>query len=444
MGFIPLPRSLLARTFLLIATLLVLSTGAWYAIFRTYEREPQVNQVANMVSSVVNLTRTALIAAQPGKRTLLLAELEELEGIRLYPYDPEQRLTPIDPTTIIAQVQDAVRWQLGEETRFARAVDGEEGFWISFSIDGDDYWVVLPPDRIPVDRTGQWLGWGLLALLLSLVGAYLIVSRITRPLRALATAAAAVGRGRSPEPVAESGPDELQSVARAFNQMTRDLARLDADRAIVLAGVSHDLRTPLARMRLAVEMLQSDRELAAGMSLDIDDMDRIIGQFLDFARPEGTEQPEPVDLAVLAGTIAQANQERGRAVTLDLAPTPALPMRPLAVRRMVVNLVDNAFRYAGNDVTLRTRHADGRVTLAVLDRGPGVPPGEAERLKQPFQRMETARSGKGGSGLGLAIVDRIARAHGGRFDLLARDGGGLEARLTFPARPRGDPGMANT
>lgn len=425
-------RTLLARTFLLIATLLALSTTAWYVIFRTYEREPQVNQVTRLVVSVVNLTRTALVAAQPSKRTALLEELEELEGIQLYPFDSAQLITPVDDAPMLRKVQAAVRLELGEETRFAQTVGGVSGFWISFSMEGDEYWVVLPADRIPQDRTLQWLGWGLLVLLLSLAGAYSIVSRVTQPLKRLAAAARQIGLGLHPLPVAEAGPEELRDVARTFNEMNRDLARLDEDRALILAGVSHDLRTPLARMRLAIEMMASDADLKTGMSLDIDEMDRIIGQFLDFARTEDSEKLLPLDLAALAGDLASAYRERGRSIELDTRPTPMIAARPFALRRMVANLIDNAFRYAEVGIAMRTFSTAEAVTLEVLDRGPGIPESEVTRLKQPFQRLESARSGREGTGLGLAIVDRIARMHHGQFDLLPRAGGGLIARLRFP------------
>lgn len=429
-----LPRSLLARSFLLIATVLVLSTAAWYMIFRTYEREPQVHQVARMVVSVVNLVRSAIVAAQPGKRTELLIELEELEGIRIYPKDAAQKVQPTERNPLLDSVEAAIRLQLGSGTAFAQEVDGDEGFWVSFVIEDDEYWVMLPSDRLPQDRTLQWLGWGLLALLLALAAAYIVVSRITQPLRMLSRAAAEIGQGRRPSIVAEAGPEELQGVMRAFNQMSRDLARLDEDRALILAGVSHDLRTPLARMRLAIEMTDADAELKHGMNADIDDMDRIIGQFLDFARAETGEKLQNIDLRALAEELARTYRERGRELSTDLQPTPDVALRPMATRRMLTNLLDNAYRYAEHGIALHTRFEQGAVIVEVCDRGPGIPADQVERLKQPFQRMETARSGKGGSGLGLAIVDRIARMHQGRFDLLARDGGGLIARITLPAR----------
>jgi two-component system osmolarity sensor histidine kinase EnvZ len=260
------------------------------------------------------------------------------------------------------------------------------------------------------------------------------VSRVDRPLRQLATAAREIGRGRQPAPLPESGPVEVETLARAFNQMSRDLARLDEDRALILAGVSHDLRTPLARLRLGVEMSADDPHLKSGMVADIEDMDRIIGQFLDFARLDGGEPPESVDLAALASEVAQHYRETGHALETDLAAIAPIALRRVPFRRVMTNLLDNAFRYGGGGVSLRTRRAGEDVVVEVLDRGPGIPAEEVERLKQPFTRLETARSGQGGSGLGLAIVDRIVRAHGGRFDLLPRDGGGLIARVTLPAK----------
>jgi two-component system osmolarity sensor histidine kinase EnvZ len=214
--------------------------------------------------------------------------------------------------------------------------------------------------------------------------------------------------------------------------MTRDLARLEDDRALILAGVSHDLRTPLARLRLGLEMSEGDAQLKAGMAADIDEMDRIIGQFLDFARAAGGEPAQPTDLAAMAREIAARYRDAGHALSDEVAAVPEATVRPMAVRRLITNLVDNAFRYGERDVRLRVGAASRAVVIEVLDRGPGIPADEVERLKQPFTRLETARSGKGGSGLGLAIVDRIARMHGGSFDLLPRDGGGLVARVTFP------------
>jgi two-component system osmolarity sensor histidine kinase EnvZ len=168
------------------------------------------------------------------------------------------------------------------------------------------------------------------------------------------------------------------------------------------------------------------------MAADIDEMDRIIGQFLDFARAAGGEQAAPTDLAALAREVAGHYRGTGHALADEIADVPQVAARRLAVRRLMTNLVDNAFRYGEKDVLLRVAQTGRAVAVEVLDRGPGIPADEVERLKQPFTRLETARSGKGGSGLGLAIVERIARMHGGALALLPREGGGLVARVTFP------------
>jgi two-component system osmolarity sensor histidine kinase EnvZ len=181
-------------------------------------------------------------------------------------------------------------------------------------------------------------------------------------------------------------------------------------------------------------MADTDAQLKAGMAADIEEMDRIIGQFLDFARAAGGEPAGPVDLAALAREVAGHYRDTGHELAEEIGDVPAVGLRRLAVRRLITNLVDNAFRYGEKDVRLRVARGERGVVVEVLDRGPGIPQDEVERLKQPFTRLETARSGKGGSGLGLAIVDRIARMHGGTFDLLAREGGGLVARVTFPLK----------
>jgi two-component system osmolarity sensor histidine kinase EnvZ len=182
-----------------------------------------------------------------------------------------------------------------------------------------------------------------------------------------------------------------------------------------------------------MEMMNADAALKHGVAADIDEMDRIVGQFLDFARAAGGEPTAQVDLGALANDAAKHYRETGHELALDIRPLPPLALRPLAVRRLISNLLDNAFRYGEREVALRVGPADRGAMIEVLDRGPGIPAAEVERLKQPFTRLESSRGDRGGSGLGLAIVDRIARMHGGTFDLAARDGGGLIARVVLPA-----------
>lgn len=424
--------SLFWRSFLLIALLILASAAATFQLYRVYEREPRARELAQQTVSIVNLTRAALVNADPVLRRNLLIELNEREGIRLAPMTGGEVLQPLPDDALLALVSKNTRRILGNQTRFAYARDSVEGFWVSFTIDEDDYWVMLPRERFEPVFGLEWAGGGLALLALALAGAWLIASTLSRTLGAIATAAGEVGRGRAPAPLDETGPLEMQTVSRAINRMAGDLAAMERERAMVLAGISHDLRTPLSRLRLAIEMSGAEQAAAEGMQADVEEMDKVIAQFLAFARGEDEPFVE-ADLNALIDEVVEGYRRREQAVSFTPGSFPPLRFAPMAVRRAVSNLVDNALNYAGAAVEVRTRR-DGAVTLIeVLDRGPGVPPEEVERLKRPFTRLDEARSGRGGSGLGLAIVDRVARAHGGRFELAQREGGGLVARLGLAA-----------
>ncbi|MFZ2627437.1 MAG: ATP-binding protein, partial [Rugosibacter sp.] len=433
------PRSLLWRTFLLVALLMLLSVAAWFAIFRSYEREPRARQLAQTLVSVANLTRAALVSARVEARRELLRDLSDREGIHIYPADADDEVTPLPDSAFLHRVEALVKRSLGAETRLTLEREGEQGLFISFRIDDTDdgeFWVALPRERIERIYPLSWIGWSVAALLLSLGGAWLIMFRITRPLKTLELAARKVGAGETPPPLDENGLTEFATVSRAFNQMSADLAQSNQDRALILAGISHDLRTPLTRLRMGIEM-STDEVLREGMIADVEEMDKTIGQFLDFARSDGGETPQQTDLSALLDEIAAQYQRRGFAVTftpLAVSSTPIISnVRVQALRRAINNLIDNALRYAGSEQPvelLLTRH--GKILgIEVHDRGPGIPADETERMKRPFTRLEAARSNTAGAGLGLAIVDRIARLHGGRLELAARPGGGLIAHITL-------------
>ena len=420
--------TLFTRSFLLIALLILVAAAATFELYRVYEREPRARELAQQTVSIVNLTRAALVNADPVLRRNLLIEINEREGIRLAPVTGGEVLEPLPNDALFDLVSRKIKQTLGEPTRFAYARDRIDGFWVSFTIDDDDYWVMLPRERFAPPFGLELLGGGLALLGLALAAAWFIASALSRPLGAIAAAAREVGRGQPPAPLAETGPTEMRTVSVAFNRMAGDLAAMERERAMVLAGISHDLRTPLSRLRLAIEMSGADPETAAGMGMDVEEMDKVIGQFLSFARGEDEPLVEG-DLNGLIAEIAEGYGKREQPVSFAPGSLPTLRFAPLAVRRAIVNLLDNALHYAGGAVEIVTRRDGPQALIEVMDRGPGVPPDQLERLKRPFTRLHEARSGSGGAGLGLAIVDRIARAHGGRFELAAREGGGLVARL---------------
>ena len=243
-------------------------------------------------------------------------------------------------------------------------------------------------------------------------------------------------RNGEPAPrLPEDSVDELGEVSRTFNNMADSLVRLDSERTLLLAGVSHDIRTPLARLRLAVELLPEKEcaQMKEGMIEDIADMDNIIHQFLDFVRGVEGESTKLMDINDLLQALADRQSRAGRDLKLKLSSTYFIPLRPLAMQRLLDNLVNNAYAYSKGKVEVESRITAESIVISVLDRGPGIPPEHAERLLRPFERLDVARNkNAGGSGLGLAICNRIAKLHRGTLALISREGGGLEARLSLP------------
>ncbi len=431
-----LPRTLLWQTFAMLTMLLLLAFGAWSQIVRHFEQAPRARDLAQTVTSVVNLTRTALINADADRRLELLIDLTAMEGIRVYPAEAGDRIESLPDTRAMNLLIREVRQQLGARTRFASSWEGLEGFWVSFRLDpsdSDEYWVMLPAERIQRPRPLEWLGWGVATMGFAVVGAYIIVFRISGPLRRMAHAARLIGRGKQPPKLSEDEPGEIAEVATAFNQMAGDLAQLENDRAVILAGVSHDLRTPLARLRLGVEMSGAPDDDIAAMVSDIEEMDRVIGQFVDYGRSDEA-QPEAIELKPLIEDVVSGDRLRGHTIETNVHPAAAVLARMLPLRRALRNLIDNAERYGHDDQIIRitTEPVENGWKISVRDEGPGIPVDQIERLKRPFVRLDEARGNTQGAGLGLAIVDRFARGHDGRFDMANHPGGGLIASITLP------------
>jgi two-component system osmolarity sensor histidine kinase EnvZ len=422
---------------MLLALILSQAIALW--LFDHYITQPRVALTSNTFMSHLKSLSAALETMPAAQQQAFAARIAERDGIRIVPAPPDSR--PMEDRPNLRAFRERLRDTFGERAGiFARRGDrGPEGgprtILVKLPAGERDYWIAFPRARIERDTTTALVTWSVIGLGIALVATFLLVSRLNRPLAELARAAGQLGRGDDPAPVAETGPSEIRAVARAFNQMKEDLRRNERDRATFLAGVSHDLRTPLARMRLDVEMLDGkvDAEVKRGMEADLADMNAIIDQFIDFTRSEASEPVSGVNLAELCRACAERAARSGLDVRCELEEVPLRMLRPLAMQRLVDNLLANAGRHAGGEILLRTHASGDTVVLSVLDRGPGIPADLVEHLKQPFTRRDDARSGSSGAGLGLAIVNRVATLHGGRLELLPREGGGLEARVTLPA-----------
>lgn len=298
-----------------------------------------------------------------------------------------------------------------------------DGSWVTF-----DTFLSPQATAIPVR-----VALTLLILLGTVVVLSLVAVRwVTVPLSSLANAADKLGADINRPPLPENGPVEVQRAARAFNTMQRRLSRFIADRTRILAAVSHDLKTPITRLRLRAEMLD-DEAIRTKFAKDLDEMELMVTQTLDFMRDAGTVEPvRRVDVMALLESLQTDYQDTGNTVEVEGGIAQPYSCRPHALRRCLTNIVDNAIRY-GERATIRAEDAAERIAIRVLDEGPGIPEEEIEKAFEPFFRGETSRSREtGGTGLGLGIARNIARAHGGELSLRNRPEGGLEATLTLP------------
>lgn len=273
--------------------------------------------------------------------------------------------------------------------------------------------------------------------LLTLLVSFLEVRRVAEPLDRMAAAVQEVGRGNKPPALSEEGPKEIAVLGRAFNRMSSDLQELAENRTVIVAGISHDLRTPLTRLGLAVEMLdeKSDPQLVAGIRRDLAAMNALISQFLDFSKGLTDEQPVQLDLWKIIEEQAADLRRDGFDVRLSGCGTPCPYVAdPVALRRLLANLLENAAHYGGGaPIDIDLQCDERTVSVEICDRGPGIPTDQAEAVFRPFHRLETARDSRtGGSGLGLAIARQLANKHGWTIELLPRDGGGTIAKVGLP------------
>ena len=280
-------------------------------------------------------------------------------------------------------------------------------------------------------------GGALLTLLVSI----LEVRRVARPLTRLSTAVETVGRGDNPPLLSEDGPQEIASLARALNRMSADIQELAENRTVIVAGISHDLRTPLTRLELAVEMLdeESEPELVAGIRRDLAVMNNLIGQFLTFSKGLDDARPVRLDLWQVIESQAADLRRDGAEVQLVDGDSPCpYSADPVALQRLLANLLENAAQHGdGTVIEVELQCSEHEIWIEICDRGPGIPADQMEAVFRPFHRLEAARNSKsGGSGLGLAIARQLAIKHGWSVELLPREGGGTVARVSLPTAHR--------
>lgn len=429
--------SLFWRTFVLLALLLVGSVLAWTQTLSELESEPRAIQTARQIASLVNLSRAAVMHADGITQVSLFKTMKDQESVIIKPREPNDVVEAFGSDKPNHYIEEELKARLGPTTPVAKSVNGVAGLWIGFDINKDHFWLQTDLSRFDRPKAKTWLVWLSTAALLSLLGAAWIAGLINRPLKDLSFAARRVREGdfeasRLDESVVTS---EIRAVNIGFNRMTQKLAKIEEERAVMLAGISHDLRTPLARLRLETELSVSDQTAREHMSNDIAQLDAIINKFLDYARPDHMKF-NPLELNPLIEQCLSHLRNRPELdIRVMLEPELVVQADEVELQRVITNLIENAARYGKSAdtgiarVEVSGRKMENTVLLRVRDHGLGVPKDQLQQLTTPFFRGEAARTAANGTGLGLAIVQKIVSRMGGSLELSNASSGGLCANI---------------
>jgi two-component system osmolarity sensor histidine kinase EnvZ len=457
--------SLFWRTFVLLVLLILASSLVWYISFKTLESESRAQLSARQISSAVNLTRSSLVHADAIYRTALIKNISEQEGLYIRPREPEDKIATYAVDSFRLLLERELQNRLGKDTVVSDHVNGMPGLWVSFAIQGDQYWLQTDMVRIETINSVAWLYWVALAIAMSLIGSLVIGGLLNRPLKELSLATNHVRLGHFDRVKLNENvfTTEIHQVNSGFNKMTTQLSKVEIDRTVMLAGISHDLRTPLARLRLETELSVSDSGARAEMSQDIEQINAILGKFLDYARPH-VSQLQVINLSSVVSAAAQtvnlsAKDTHDIVVTHHIAPDLQVMADAVELQRVLTNLLENARRYGKSTiypahmleiapvhpsdedkssyaidqawsptrlfeepeeiakVDIDARIVGDWVVLSVRDHGGGVPAEALKHLNMPFFRANEARSNVTGTGLGLAIVEKAVQGMQGNLSL---------------------------
>ncbi|WP_105166905.1 two-component system sensor histidine kinase EnvZ [Pseudoalteromonas sp. T1lg23B] len=426
------PRSAFGQTVFFVGALLLLNQIVSYITVTLYVFKPTFEQVNLMLAKQV---KTVFIDWEDGVEVNddLSNKFFEITGIEVMT-QRQAYINGLDRAKEYSLLSKSMSEQLNGSARVRISQGDPIVYWVE-APQAPGYWVRVPLTGLSETKL-EFLVFYLSSIgFLSVLGGWWFARHLNRPLKALQTAAGRVGVGDFSTRLVEDGSTEVIEVTRAFNQMSKGIAQLENDRRLLMAGVSHDLRTPLTRIRLATEMMADEEDyLKEGIIADIEDMNAIIDQFIEYLRHHHSGKMTAEDINALVEDVVQAEKKHKRTIRFTQAEnTPPVLMNTVALKRVVTNMIENAIRYSDAAIEVSTHYSprEREVTIKVKDRGPGIPESELESVFEPFKQGDQAR-GSEGSGLGLAIIKRIVTTHGGKVRLRNREQGGLSAEVVLP------------
>ncbi len=430
-----LPRSAFGKTVFLIGFLLLINQLVSYFLVAVYVIQPSLQQTNHLIAKQIKVVFIDVGHANPTLSAEITERFQQATGIEVY-RQHDAMLNGLADATYYQYISDQMSRELGgpAEVRIEQSLSF--AFWVR-PPQAPDYWVRIPLSGLNETDFKPLQIYILLIGFLSVAGGWWFARQLNRPLQGLQQAALRVGRGDIPEPLPEVGSSEIIAVTRAFNHMANGIRQLEKDRSLLMAGVSHDLRTPLTRIRLASEMVsEQDAWIRDGIVSDIEDMNAIIDQFIDYIRHHKEETLTEEDLNQLVLEQVDADRLQQRQISTELLQTlPLVPIRRIAIKRVLSNLIENALKYSDGVLEVRTGYEKNRqrVYVQVRDHGPGIPEAQMAKMFEPFTQGDTAR-GSAGSGLGLAIIKKIVDMHHGEIRLHNHAFGGLVATVYLPLK----------
>ena len=435
------PKNLLNRLILIIASLIIVSQLITIKVFDYFEMEPRAESMAQEISTIVKYTKAAIQSAYPSTRLDLLQSLSKMSDVKIVPAYYFENIKPLPDEIFLTMVVKKIKQDLGEDTIVTLNHYDIPGIWVSFEIGDGLFWAVIPRNVFDRPFPWHWIGWGIVVFLVSISGAYFLTTRINKPLNLLINATSKLKKGLPFKKIPEDTATEFKEVTKAFNEMASNLAKSENERRFIMGSVSHDIRTPLTRMKLSLEMLpKKSAFLKESMDQDIDEINQIINQFLDFVRGFDDEPISSLNFGNFLTELKKQHAILGHDLKIskitrskDIPKNLYIDVRPLAFKRLFDNLINNGVKFSkSNKIELVAKLYNEKIVINVLDNGPGIPKAQREKLLEPFERLDQARGSIGGSGLGLAIANRIVMVHNGKMELINRRTGGLNVKLTFP------------
>ena len=418
------PKTTFGQMGLFIASILLINFISSGLLVRTFMVAPGAKYLASTIAGQVITVRTLL----KNDQTQHIERFYQNDTLTLHKQKPvsEEQHTHL---FFIKELKNQLQQQLGDQSSIVISDTQPELLWIKVN-DSSPYWLSLPLSM--VNANGPILISAILLLLgiLSLAGGFVVARKISHPIKAIAKASLQFGKGMTPNTLHPEGPEEIQQMSAAFNQMVTDVQQLGQDRELMLAGISHDLRTPITRIRLAMEMMQGNDKLLSGMLLDVDEMEAIINQFIQYSQSFADEPSEQINLQQLIEPTIQRYQTLGHTITTE-CPNETAYLKPNAMKLVINNLLDNAIQYGQPPFHIEVQTLPEKLRFIFTDHGEGIGNLNPEMLFKPFTRKDKARSSQG-SGLCLAKVKRLVTLHQGKVWMAQLQPKGLQVIIDIP------------